>query len=77
MLGQMPQHRAELFGLEKPRPHPRTGRMVRLKLGEWGQRGLRVRQARKLAAEVRQRVRTGEEVEALRRELKQRRADSK
>jgi len=51
--------------------------MVRLKLGEWGQRGLRVRQARKLAAEVRQRVRAGEEVEELRRELKQRRADSK
>jgi Arm DNA-binding domain len=49
------------------------GRMVRLGLGEWGQHGLTVRQARRLAAEIRQRVRAGEDVEALRRELKQRR----
>ncbi len=32
---------------------------VRLTLGEWGQQGLSVRQARRLAAEVRSRVRAG------------------
>jgi hypothetical protein len=52
------------------------GRMVRLSLGQWGQRDLSVRQARKLAAEVRARVRAGEDVEALRIELK-RRSESK
>src|SRR5258706_11507706 len=54
-----------------------AGRMVRLTLGEWGQHGLSVRQARRLAAEVRARVRGGEDVEALRAELKQRRPESK
>lgn len=54
-----------------------AGRMIRLALGEWGRAGLTVRQARKLAAEVRQRVRAGEDVEALRRELKRRRGESK
>jgi hypothetical protein len=48
-----------------------AGRMVRLTLGEWGQHGLSVRQARRLAAEVRARLRGGEDVEALRAELKQ------
>ncbi len=37
----------------------RAGRVVRLTLGEWGQQGLSVRQARRLAAEVRSRVRAG------------------
>jgi hypothetical protein len=54
-----------------------SGRMVHLGLGEWGRAGLTVRQARRLAAEVRTRVRAGEDVEALRRELKARRAESK
>jgi ribosomal protein L13E len=48
--------------------------MVRLGLGEWGQRGLSVRQARRLAGEVKRRVCAGENIEALRRELKKRRA---
>jgi hypothetical protein len=48
-----------------------------LTLGEWGRAGLTVRQARQLAAEVRARVRAGEDVEALRGELKRRRAESK
>jgi Arm DNA-binding domain len=48
------------------------GRMVRLSLAQWGQCGLSVRQARRLAVEVRRRVRAGENVEALRRELKER-----
>jgi hypothetical protein len=51
-----------------------AGRMVRLTLAEWGRAGLSVRQARRLAAEVRTRVRAGEDVEALRTELKERRA---
>jgi hypothetical protein len=54
-----------------------AGRMVRLTLGEWGRAGLTVRQARRLAAELRSRVRASEDVEALRRELKARRAESK
>ena len=37
----------------------RAGRVVRLTLGEWGQQGLSVRQARRLAAEVRSRVHAG------------------
>jgi hypothetical protein len=49
------------------------GRMVRLSLGAWGQSGLSVRQARRLATEIRQRLRAGEDIEALRRELKERR----
>jgi hypothetical protein len=53
------------------------GRMVRLGLGEWGQRGLTLAQARRLAAEVKARVRAGEDIEALRRVLKNRRAQSK
>jgi hypothetical protein len=54
-----------------------AGRMVRLTLAEWGRAGLTVRRARRLAAEVRARVRAGEDVAALRRELKARRAESK
>jgi hypothetical protein len=54
-----------------------AGRMVRLTLGEWGRAGLTVRQARKLAAEVRSKVRGGEDVEALRQELKRRHGESK
>jgi hypothetical protein len=50
----------------------RNERQTWLTLGEWGQHGLTVRQARQLAAEVRQRVRAGEDIEALRRELKRR-----
>jgi hypothetical protein len=46
-----------------------------LTLGEWGQRGLSVRQARRLAAEVRARVRAGEDIAQLR--VKQRRAEPK
>ena len=44
------------------------GRMVHLGLAEWGRAGLTLRQARRLAAEVRARVRAGEDVEALRQE---------
>jgi hypothetical protein len=48
------------------------GRMVRLSLGQWARGGLTVRQARRLAAEVRSRVRAGEDIATLRRELKAR-----
>jgi hypothetical protein len=51
--------------------------MGHLTLGEWGRTGLTVRQGRRLAVEVRARVRAGEDVEALCRELKRRRAESK
>jgi ribosomal protein L13E len=51
--------------------------MVRLTLAEWGHAGLTVRQARKLAAEVRARVRAGEGVAALRQALKRRRGEPK
>jgi hypothetical protein len=54
-----------------------AGRMVRLGLGEWGRAGLTVRQARQLGKSIRQRVRAGEDIEALRHELKNRRAQSK
>jgi hypothetical protein len=51
------------------------GRMLRVTLGQWGQRGLSVRRARRLAAEVRARVRAGEDIAQLR--VKQRRAEPK
>jgi hypothetical protein len=56
-----------------PRPEVRFASIT---LGEWP-RDLSVRQARRLAIEVRTRIRSGEAVEQVRVELKQRRAESK
>jgi hypothetical protein len=52
-------------------PRPET-RFVSITLGEWPR--VQVREARRLAIEIKTRIRNGEDVEALRTELKKRRA---